>query len=65
MTTLLEPARERDCLDCGVPGAMKLQNVTRIYSTNVLLLYTCSACGARLTIPPKRSPLPAPHRLLD
>lgn len=52
------PARERDCADCGAPGGMQLQNVARPKPANIPLLYVCTTCGARLTIPPPARRLP-------
>lgn len=51
------PRTDRDCLDCGAFGAMKLQNVVGTVPTNIPLLYVCFKCGTMLTIPPPRSPL--------
>lgn len=51
------PPAERDCIDCGLKGGMKLQNVANTRPTNIPLLYVCSSCGTTLTIPPPRSPI--------
>jgi hypothetical protein len=56
------PAIERDCLDCGRPLGMKLQNVVGTQPTNIPLLYVCDACGCLLTIPPTRNPIASPRR---
>ena len=53
------PASERDCLDCGKPQGMKLQNVVGSKPTNIPLLYVCIGCGCLLTIPPRFSPIPS------
>jgi len=47
----------RDCLDCGVKEAMRLQNVVPAPSESVPALYICDHCGTQLTIPPPESPL--------
>ncbi|HEY2433927.1 MAG TPA: hypothetical protein VGI12_14735 [Vicinamibacterales bacterium] len=49
------PVVERDCLDCGASGGMKLQNVGGTTPTNIPLFYVCIKCGTTLTIPPPRS----------
>lgn len=51
------PVTERDCSDCGLPMAMKLQNVLGTKPTNIPLLYVCGTCGCMLTVPPPVSPL--------
>jgi hypothetical protein len=53
----IRPPAERDCLDCGLVGGMKLQNTLGTTPVNIPLLYVCAACGAMLTIPPPRSPV--------
>ena len=54
------PPVVRDCVDCGAPDGMELQNVARTAPTNIPLLYVCGVCGAMLTIPPPVNPLRHP-----
>jgi hypothetical protein len=46
------PDPERDCLDCGTKGGMRLQNVAATAPVAIPLLYICERCHAQLTIPP-------------
>ena len=51
----------RDCVDCGRPKSMKLQNALGTQPKNIQLLYICYACGTTLKIPPHvlaTTPLP-------
>jgi hypothetical protein len=54
------PPLLRDCVECGAPDGMELQNTSRTQPTNIPLLYTCRHCACTLTIPPHRSPLLRP-----
>lgn len=42
----------RDCLNCGAPQGMTLQNVITALPTSNPLLYLCKRCDAQFTIPP-------------
>ena len=46
----------RDCLDCGVPEGMTLQNVAVTVPISIPLLYACTKCGATFTQPPPVPP---------
>jgi hypothetical protein len=46
------PPADRDCMDCGSKGGMKLQNVVHRQPINIPLLYVCEECGITLTVPP-------------
>jgi hypothetical protein len=51
------PKIEKDCVDCGLPAGMKLQNAAVTTPVNIPLLYVCIKCGTMMTIPPPRSPI--------
>lgn len=52
----------RDCVECGAPGGMRLQNTARTEPINIPLLYACTACGCTITVPPAQSPVTPPDR---
>jgi hypothetical protein len=51
------PPLARDCLECGAPEGLQLQNTARTQPTSIPLLYQCTVCGCTLTIPPAQSPV--------
>jgi len=51
-----DPSAERDCIDCGKKGGMKLQNVVQRQPINIPLLYVCEECATTLTVPPRDPP---------
>ena len=55
------PPAERDCIDCGKKGGMKLHNVVQRQPINIPLLYVCEDCGTTLTIPPREPPAREPR----
>ena len=56
------PPAARDCVECGKPDGMELQNTARTQPINIPLLYTCRDCGCTLTVPPAQSPVTSPKK---